>query len=283
MEKSDTIRHSWNAATEAHQSHHADLPRFLREGGSTLFPEEIDLLGDVAGASLAHLQCNAGEDSLSLAALGAQVTGVDLSDSAIAHARRLARESGIAAHFVRADLYDWLHDAIADGAQFDIVYCSYGVVCWLDDLTAWAEGISGILRPGGRFVMVEFHPIAATFDSGWQHRFPYGGGRRRDLPSGVGDYVGEAAGGLTPSGFVEGVRAFDNPHPAWLYQWGIGEVVTALTGVGLVVTTLREYPWSNGERGFDDMQELPGRRMIPPESVPELPLMYGIVARKPEV
>ncbi len=58
--------------------------------------------------------------------------------------------------------------------------------------------------------------------------------------------------------------------------------MTALTEAGLLVTALREYPWSNGERAFDDMRELPGRRMIAPESVPELPLMYGIVARKPE-
>ena len=128
MENRDTIRRSWNAATDAHQSHHANLPRFLREGGSTLFPEEQALLGDVAGARLAHLQCNAGEDSLSLAALGADVTGVDLSDSAIAHAERLARESGIPARFVRADLYDWLRETGAGDERFDIAYCSYGVV-----------------------------------------------------------------------------------------------------------------------------------------------------------
>lgn len=278
----DTIRRSWNAATDAHQSHHADLPRFLREGGSTLFPEERELLGDLAETSLAHLQCNAGEDSLSLAALGARVTGVDLSDSAIAHAGQLSQASGIPARFIRADLYDWLRDTVAAGERFDIVYCSYGVVCWLDNLLAWADGITGILHPGGRFVMLEFHPVAATFDSDWRHRFPYGGGRRRELPDGIGDYVGEAGGGLTPAGFAEGVREFQNPHPAWLYQWGIGEVVTALTGAGLLVTALREYPWSNGERSFDDMRELPGRRMIAPESVPELPLMYGVVACKPE-
>ena len=282
MKNLDAIRRSWNAATDAHQSHHADLPGFLREGGSTLFPEERELLGDISGSTLAHLQCNSGEDSLSLAALGASVTGVDLSDGAIAHAERLARESGIPARFVCADVYDWLSGAGRAGEQFDIVYCSYGVVCWLHDLPAWADGIAGILQPGGRFVMVEFHPFAATFDYRWQHRFPYGGGRRRELPDGVGDYVGEAGGGLTPSGYTPGVRDFRNPHPAWLYQWGIGEVVTALTAAGMVLTELREYPWSNGERSFAEMRELAGRRMIAPASVPELPLMYGIVAQRKE-
>jgi len=275
-----SVRQSWNAATDAHHTHHADLAGYLRDGGLTIFPEERELLGDVRGQRIAHLQCNSGEDSLSLAALGASVTGVDISDSAIAHAERLAAESDIPARFDRADLYDWLDAAGHRDERYDVVYTSYGVVCWLSDLDTWAAGIASILAPGGRFVMVEFHPFAATFDGSWTHRFPYGGGQTRALPEGVGDYVGEAGGGLTPSGFVEGVEEFQNPHPTLIYQWGIGEVVTALTGAGLVITALREFPWSNGERGFDGMRERPGRRMIPPEHVPEIPLMYGVIASK---
>ncbi len=77
-------RLSWNAATRAHNSHKLDQAGFLRRGGTTLFPEELALLGDVRGLRIAHLQCNAGQDSLSLAARGALVTGVDISDEAIA-------------------------------------------------------------------------------------------------------------------------------------------------------------------------------------------------------
>src|SRR5689334_22694442 len=101
-------RLAWNEATVAHNSHKVDQARFLREGGSTLFPEEVELLGDVRGLSLVHLQCNAGQDTLSLARLGARVTGVDISDSAIEFARRLSEESGIAGTFFRSDVYDWL-------------------------------------------------------------------------------------------------------------------------------------------------------------------------------
>lgn len=102
----ETNRLAWNEATRAHNSHKADQARFLREGGSTLFPEELKLLGDVAGLSLLHLQCNAGQDTLSLARRGASVTGVDISDEAIAFARRLSAESGIPGTFHRADVYD---------------------------------------------------------------------------------------------------------------------------------------------------------------------------------
>jgi len=74
-------RLSWNAATVAHNSHKGDQAAFFRAGGSTLYPEEIDLLGDIAGLDLLHLQCNSGQDSLSLARLGANVTGVKGEDA----------------------------------------------------------------------------------------------------------------------------------------------------------------------------------------------------------
>ena len=70
-------RRSWNAATRAHNSHKADQAAFLRNGGSTLYAEELELLGDVVERRLVHLLCNSGQDSLSLAAMGARVTGVD--------------------------------------------------------------------------------------------------------------------------------------------------------------------------------------------------------------
>jgi SAM-dependent methyltransferase len=275
-------RLSWNAVIKAHDSHRTNLAGFLREGGSTLFPEERTLLGDLDGKTLAHLQCNSGGDSLSLALLGASVTGVDVSDEAIASARRLSSKSGIPADFVRADVYDWLAaTAREEGPRFDVVYGSYGVVCWLPDLRTWAEGIASILRPGGRFVLVDFHPTAMLFDEHWNHAHAYySGGEPLAEDNGVGDYVAEAGGGLTPAGFVEGVRDFDNPQRCHLFRWGLGEVVTAVAGAGLRITILQEYPYSNGERHFAEMRELPERRMVPPKSVPAVPLMYGICACK---
>ena len=159
-------RRSWNAATEAHNSHKQDQAAFFRAGGSTLFPEERELLGDVAGSSLVHLQCNAGQDSLSLAALGADVTGVDISDTAIAFARQLSADAGIPATFERADVYDWLADAAPE--RFDIAFSSYGALVWLSDIRSWARGVARILKPAGRCVLVDFHPFASIFGWDWK-------------------------------------------------------------------------------------------------------------------
>jgi len=101
----------------------------------------------------------------------------------------------------------------------------------------------------------------------------YSGGGLLTEGGGVDDYVAEARGGLIPVGFTEGVlRDFENPHSYHLFRWGRGEVVTAITGAGLRLAVIEEYPYSNGERHFAGMRELPERRMISPERVPAVPL-----------
>lgn len=272
-------RRSWNAVVPAHRSHQPDLARFLRDGGSTLFPEELALLGDLRGCTLAHLMCNTGGDTLSLARRGAAPTGIDISDAAIAEARRLAAASGIDASFERADIYDWLAATAASPRRFDRVYAGYGTICWLPDLDTWAGGIAGVLAPGGRVVLIDFHPTAMIFDRDWQHANAYYAAGAVLPIHGVDDYVAYSADGLTPSGFEPGITDFRNPEPCFLYRWGLGEIVTALISAGLRVTALREYPYSNGERLFADMRA-DNRRMYPPEGIPGLPLMYGIAGDK---
>ncbi|QYJ15631.1 hypothetical protein Rxycam_01456 [Rubrobacter xylanophilus DSM 9941] len=271
-------RRSWNAVAEAHASHRRALAGFLRGGGVTLFPEERELLGDLRGLRVAHLMCSAGGDTLSLVNLGARATGVDMSDRAIELARELSRKTGLQARFVRSEVCRWLGTV---RERFDVVFCSYGVVCWLRDLDLWARGVAKVLAGGGRFVMVEFHPLADMLDGGWRLRHHYpSGGERVMLEEGVGDYVGESGEGLAPGGYSPGVRGFRNPHPCHLYRWGLGEVITALSGAGLQILTLREYPYVNGERKLPGLRELGDGRLAPPEGVPDVPLMYGLVARR---
>jgi len=274
-------RLSWNAVTDAHNSHKRDQAGFLRAGGSTLFPDEIALAGNVTGQRLLHLQCNCGQDTLSFAQRGAVVTGVDISDEAIAFARQLAADAGIPGEFVRSDIYDWLADAAARGDQFDIVFASYGVMIWLSDLTAWANGIASVLKPGGRFVLVEFHPMLTSLEADWTVAYPAIGGQMSRFSEGIGDYVGFVDGLLSPSGHEEGVRDFENPHPTVEFAWSVGEIVTALLEAGLTLRQLREYPYSNGFAPFKGFQPLAGNRYTMPADRPAIPMMFGIVAGKP--
>jgi len=276
----ESNRLSWNEATRAHNSHKADQAKFLREGGSTLFPEEVELLGDLQGLSLVHLQCNAGQDTLSLAKLGSTVTGVDISDEAIGFAAKLSADSGIPGTFVRADVYDWFEEAQARGEQFDRVFVSYGALIWLSDLALWGRGIAAVLKPGGKFVMVEFHPAGLMYNDKMERDWPYFSSEPV-TDEGVGDYVLLSGEGLTPSGFVEGVQDFVNPHGSTEFCWSIADCVTALLDAGLILEVLREYDYSNGCARFAGAVEGPGHRFGVPPGVPNLPQMYAVRAGKP--
>jgi SAM-dependent methyltransferase len=273
-------RLSWNEATRAHNSHKGDQAAFFRAGGSTLYPEELEMLGDIAGRSLLHLQCNSGQDSLSLARLGAQVTGVDISDEAIAFAQQLSVSSGVPATFERSDLLDWFDTARASGRTFERVFTSYGTICWMSDLKAWARGVADMVSPGGRFGMVEFHPFAMVFDPQWTPRHDYFVDGPISEPDGVGDYVAESGETLALDAYHPGVEDFRNPNPAFEFYWGVGQVVSALVEAGLTIERLEEYPYANGWAGFADMRDLGGGRLAPPAHLPRIPLMYGLSATR---
>jgi len=276
-------RLSWNEATRAHNSHKADQAAFFREGGQKLGQPEVGLLGDLTGKSVLHLQCNAGQDTLSIRQLGAAiVTGVDISDEAIDFARKLSADSGIEVEFHRSDVYDWLEEAERSDQRFDIVYCSYGAIIWLSDLDSWAKGITAVLKPGGRFVTVEFHPIEMMFDEELRHVWPYStsGGPPMTWDDGIGDYVAEPGPRDSWYRWLDGVENFSNPHIAHEFHWGTAEIISTLLDAGLVIESFREYDYVV-HKVFHDMRELPGPRWVLPEGVPSFPLMYSIAARKP--
>lgn len=291
-------RLAWDAATQAHSSHKRDMPGFLRGGGTTLFDEEVHLLlgtgpegpalADIltrgarplAGRTLLHAPCNAGQDTLSLARLGAEVTGVDISDTAIAEAAALSGASGIPARFHRADLYDWLPAAAAAGERFDLAFCSYGVLLWMSDLDAFVAGMASVLRPGGRFVGLEFHPFLWMYNEQGQLAYPYAGGAHVHSPEGISDYVAASGEGLAPSGYLEGVLGFRNPHGTHEFSWGVADLITALLRAGLQLEVVREYPFANGCRVWHDLAPQPGRRFAPTGPFAP-PLMLGWSARRP--
>ena len=274
-------RLSWNAATVAHNSHKGDQAAFFRNGGNKLYPEEKALLGDIRGLSVVHLQCNSGQDTLSMAQMGAIVTGVDISDTAIDFARQLSHDSGVPGTFYRADVYDWMEETARSTQRFDIAFCSYGAICWLSDLEAWARGIAAILKPGGRFVAVDYHPVMMMFDEQMQRRFSYfNNGEADTFFPGIGDYVARSHDEMDGKTYVEGIVDFQNPYRSHEFIWGIGEIVSALLKAGLQLTSLQEYPYANGDRFFDDMRRDQWRWFLP-EGEPSMPMMYAITAQKP--
>src|SRR5919206_2445351 len=152
----ESNRSLWDGWTRLHaHSEFYDLAGF-KAGRSSLKDIELAEVGDVRGRSLLHLQCHFGQDTLSWARLGAEVTGVDFSTEAIRLARALNEELHIPARFIQSNIYA-LPDVLDE--RFDIVFTSYGVLAWLPDLDAWGEIVARYLKPGGFFYIVENHPL----------------------------------------------------------------------------------------------------------------------------
>jgi 2-polyprenyl-3-methyl-5-hydroxy-6-metoxy-1,4-benzoquinol methylase len=219
-------RRSWNARTDYHlASPFYDMEGFLK-GRSSLNDIELALLGRLESKRVLHLQCHFGQDSLSLARMGAQVTGVDLSDRAIEKARSLAEQLGLDANFICCNIYD-LPKHLDE--SFDVVFTSYGVIGWLPDLSEWARIISKFLRKGGRFVMAEFHPFVWMFDDQFTH-IAY-------------NYFNSGPIVETESGtYADRNAPIELEYVMWNHS--LSDVINALLGNGLVLDTLKEHDYS---------------------------------------
>jgi SAM-dependent methyltransferase len=195
---------------------------------------DLPLLGDVEGLRGVHLQCHIGTDTVSLARLGADMTGLDFSAASLAEARRLSDEAGPAVEFVRADVYD-AADVLGDGA-FDLVYSGIGALCWLPSVDRWAGVVARLLRPGGRLFIREGHPMLWALDENVVHGpivgYPYFEQPEPLLDEDDGTYV------ATDHVFTQ------NASATWNH--GLGEIVTALLDHGLDLVGLTEHdsvPW----------------------------------------
>jgi SAM-dependent methyltransferase len=208
----------------ADPAHLSDVVRF-----------DLPLLGDVGGLRGVHLQCHLGTDTLSLARLGATMTGLDFSAASLGQARRLSAEAGPAVDFVEADVYDAVE--VLGGERFDLVYTGIGALCWLPDVRRWARTVAGLLRPGGRLFLREGHPVLWALEYDRTDDLvvldlPYFEEKDPQVFDEDGTYV------RTDVTFTHNVT----------HEWnhGLGEIVTAVLEAGMTLTGLVEHrsvPW----------------------------------------
>ncbi len=219
-------RNSWNNRTETHlKSEFYNLDGFL-QGENSLKEIEINLLGDIQGKTILHLQCHFGQDTISLSRLGADVTGVDLSDKSIESAKQIAKDTNSNAKFICCDIYD-LPNYLNE--KFDIVFTSYGVIGWLPDLDKWAKIVSQYLQPNGQFVFVEFHPFVWMFDDNFE-KIAY-----RYFNSGV---IIETENGT----YADKNASITQSYAMWNHS--ISEVVNSLIENGMEIKSLNEFDYS---------------------------------------
>ncbi|UYP46678.1 hypothetical protein NEF87_002963 [Candidatus Lokiarchaeum ossiferum] len=262
----------WDELVSHHiKSRYYDLEGF-KHGKTSLLPTELKELTNLEGKSLLHLQCHFGMDTLSWARdHGAIVTGLDFSENAIEMARELSDVLEIPATFIQANVYD-IPTVIHE--QFDVVFTSYGVLCWLPDLTGWAKAVSHCMKSGGRFYIVDTHPYGEMLDERYSDRvslgYPY------TSKNGVPHEWEEDGTYADP----EGVTTILKNKTEYGWYHSMSEIINALLQAGLHLEFLHE-----STKGFfkyhpdmvkraDGLWEFKNMR-------PEIPLTFSLLARKP--
>lgn len=248
-------RIGWDQRAAVHfTSKFYDVDAFL--GGATSLREiELEEVGDVSGQRLLHLQCHFGLDTLSWARKGAVCTGVDISPVAIEKADELAARTGLPARFVCSDVYSFAADP---EEKFDVVFTSYGALCWLPDLLRWAEVVASHLAAGGRFYIAEFHPIY-------------------DLIAGYAYFTRpdpdvEESGTYTENGAGAVAKLATWAHP-------MSSVINALVGAGIQIEQVSEFPFSP-YNCFEGMLEREPGRFYLSHGGNDVPMVYSIRGRK---
>jgi 2-polyprenyl-3-methyl-5-hydroxy-6-metoxy-1,4-benzoquinol methylase len=250
----------WDEKTQYHViSPFYNMDAFLK-GASSLKDIEVGLLGDVAGKTVLHLQCHFGQDSLSLARRGAKVTGVDFSGEAIKTAKELNEQLGLNAEFICTDIYELSQKL---DKQFDIVYASYGVIGWLPDMQRWAQVVAQYIKPGGKFVFVEFHPVVWMFNSdftGIQYSY----------------FNKEAIVEVQDGTYADRSADIKKQEIGWNHD--LAEVLQSLINAGLTISSFNEYDYSPHNCFVDTVEFAPGKFRI--KGLEEkIPMLYSLVAR----
>lgn len=254
-------RASWNNRTESHlKSEFYDLDGFLK-GKTSLNDIEINLLGEIKGKKILHLQCHFGQDSISLSRLGAHVTGVDFSDKAIESAKQIAKKTQSDTTFICCDIYD-LPDHLDE--TFDVVFTSYGVIGWLPDMEKWAKIVSTFLKPNGQFIFVEFHPVVWMFNDNFDE-INY-------------SYFNSGAIVETETGTYADKNAnITQDYVMWNH--GLGEVLNSLIKNGLEINSMDEFDYSPYDC-FDKTIQIGPKKYRIEHLDNKIPMVYAIKAIK---
>ena len=269
----DVNRANWDDRVGAHAAspdyavaRFTDDPSFL----SDVVRFDAARLGDIEGLDAVHLQCHIGTDTVSLARLGAKLTGLDFSAPALEQGRRLAEAAGAEIEFVESDLYG-APEALGR-ERFDLVYTGIGALCWLPDVRRWAEVVASLLRPGGRLFIREGHPMLWALTDPREDgllvvEYPYFEQREPMVWDEGGTYV------ETDQEFTHNVT----------HEWnhGLGEIVTAVLAAGLELTALEEHdsvPW---DALPGQMTQIGGGEYRLTDRPERLPHSYTLQARRP--
>lgn len=265
MRKTDYIRANkkwWDEVTPIHTKSKLYNLSSFKSGKTSLEKTEIIELGsNVKGKTFLHPFCHFGMDTLSWARLGAIVTGVDLSDKAIAYAKQLSKDIHIASEFIVSDFYK-LPKVLEK--KFDIIFMSYGVLCWVSDINKWAKIISHFLKKGGTFYIIELHPFTNILSHDFKISYKY-----FDQGPDIDDSEGTYADWNAPI-----------KSPTYVWSYTISDVINALSQQGLKIEYVHEFPFTMYDQFPGFMEKNKKGQYVLKDKKIQIPLLFSLKATK---
>jgi SAM-dependent methyltransferase len=221
----------------------------LRSGAAVFNEHELAAVGDVRGRRVLQLACSVGDEALTFARMGAEVTAVDLAPSHLATGRAKADALGLDVDFREQNMMSLSPDITG----FDVVFISWGGLCWVPDLDAWARSVAGRLNPSGLLVVSEHHPLWEVLTVA-----------DRDRLSVTGDYfTPDRAGYADPLKAPEITRTLgvpDLPHQSFV--WSIGNLISAVLTAGLTIRSFQEFPVADMYPGLNHADRIPATYLL---------------------
>jgi len=252
----------WDEKTRIHvKSDFYDMDSF-KQGANSLTKIELAELPPLAGKTVLHSQCHFGQDTISMQRMGAQCTGIDLSEVAIEEARKLNEELGLSTKFVATNVYD-LDKHLQE--TFDLVFTSYGVIGWLPDLDRWAYQLMNRLKTGGMFYMAEFHPTMYMWD--WDSSklsYTYFNSGKPSYEEEEGTYAD---------------RSSDIRLGEYFWQHSFEEILGSLLRHGLKLESFKEYDYSPYQIFGEEVKRADREYIFKVNDI-NLPLVFSIKGTK---
>lgn len=265
MTYTNANRANWDSRVRCHHDStevHDSLAK-LRRGQSTLREVETQLLGDITGKRILHLMCHNGLDSISLALKGANVTAIDLSEESLKYAHKYAQMLDVEGiEFLLGDVHHKL-DRL-ENRQFDIVFLTYGVLCWLNDLQAVFANAAQYLKQRGQLLLIDHHPLLDLLD--------YQGNELKLTGQYFYDPLPEKC--ICTTSYI---GSGELSHPV-TYQWShnLGNIMEAAIASGFVIEHFQEYPWSDYQKYPCLIQQ--GDKYYLPENMAQIPMLFSLLA-----
>ncbi|MGV3488816.1 MAG: class I SAM-dependent methyltransferase [Tuberibacillus sp.] len=206
----------------------AEWAKRIESDPHTRIASLLPYIEDVKGKQIINLLGSHGTKAIAMGVLGADITVVDISKENANYAKEVAESIGIPLRYIVSDVLTIPEEDLLQ--DYDLAFMELGILHYFIDLEPLAEVIRGLLKPGGRVIVQDFHPVSTKLitSTGKKHKI-------------TGNYFNKSLI-ATDVAFSKYEGSQAGPKKVYERKWTLGEIVNAFADAGLFICRLDEHP-----------------------------------------